>query len=95
MDFSKRNKVLFISCSTALVAIVAALVLVLYFTSREAKPKTNQDWLNDFKIALDLKDAREFETIEKVIEIWDGETKVAMYRQRYEVESLYISKATR
>ena len=80
-----KKKLLIISISISLAVAIAVMFITLAFTVW--KPKTTQEWLNDFKNSLvTTQDSSEQKT-EKTITITENETVVAYYYQLIEIKN--------
>lgn len=66
-----KKKILIISISIGLAVVIAVTFITLAFTVWMQKPKTTQEWLNDFKACLTManKKGRFTKTIFDVLEM--------------------------
>lgn len=83
-EFTKRKKIA-VFVLAGVIFVLAAVSLTVWLAV-ENRPKSKQEWLNRFKACLVLDKSAEWQGREKKIEIYEEETLVATYEQKYEVD---------
>lgn len=82
-----KKKILIISISIGLAVVIAVTFITLAFTVWMQKPKTTQEWLNDFKACLTMPQNDIDQKTQKNITITEDENIVALYSQLIEIKN--------
>lgn len=83
----RKKRLLIISISISLAVAIAVTFIALALTVWKQKPKTTQEWLNDFKSCIVLSKDESEQKTNKSITITEGGNTVAFYEQLIEIKN--------